>query len=300
VSEKRDDTMNAADWQAERFEEHRGRLRAIAYRMLGSPSDAGDAVQEAWLRFNRSDTSAVDNLGAWLTTVVSRVCLNMLEARRSRPQPAFDPDLPEPPAEPDESDPEHEALLADSVGLAMLVVLDTLAPAERVAFVLHDVFAIPFDEIAPIVERSVPATRQLASRARARVRRQERNGESDRIRQAELVDAFLGAARQGDFNALIAVLDPDVVLRADEHAVELGAEAETRGAEPVAAWSRRARGARPALLAGAPAAAWLPDGSLRVVYEFTVRGGHIAAIELIADPERLAELDLTVLDASWG
>jgi RNA polymerase sigma factor (sigma-70 family) len=268
--------------------------------MLGSPSDADDAVQEAWLRFSRSDTNAVDNLGAWLITVVSRVCLNMLEARRSRPQPAAKPDLPEPPTGPSESDPEHEALLADEVGLAMLVVLDTLTPAERVAFVLHDVFAIPFDEIAPIVERSVPATRQLASRARARVRRQGRNGESDRIRQAALVEAFLGAARNGDFHALIAVLDPDVVLRADEHAVQLGAAPETRGAEPVASWSRRARGARPALLAGTPAAAWLPDGSLRVVYEFTTSGDRITAIDLIADPARHGELDLVVLDASWG
>ena len=292
--------MKNGDWQAERFEEHRGRLRTIAYRMLGSPSEADDAVQEAWLRFSRSDTSTVDNLGAWLTTVVSRVCLNMLQARGSRPQPAAEPDLPEPPAGPGELDPEHEALLADAVGLAMLVVLDTLTPAERVAFVLHDVFAIPFDEIAPIVERSVPATRQLASRARARVRRQERNGESDRTRQAALVDAFLAAARKGDFDALIAVLDPDVVLRADEHAVALGAEAETRGAEPVASWSRRARGARPALLAGKPAAAWLPDDSLRVVYEFTFHGDRITAIDLIADPERLAELELVVLEASWS
>ena len=292
--------MKNGDWLGERFEEHRGRLRAIAYRMLGSPSEADDAVQEAWLRFSRADTDGLDNLGAWLTTVVSRVCLNMLQARRSRPQPAFDPDLPEPAADPDESDPEREALLADSIGLAMLVVLDTLTPAERVAFVLHDVFAIPFDEIAPIVERSVPTTRQLASRARARVRGREADAESDRLRKAGLVDAFLAAAREGDFDALLAVLDPDVVLRADEHAVSLGAAAETRGAESVAAWSRRARGARPALLAGTPAAAWLPGGSLRVVYEFKTSGDRITAIDLIADPERLAELDLTVLEASWG
>jgi RNA polymerase sigma-70 factor (ECF subfamily) len=292
--------MNNGDWQAERFEEHRGRLRAIAYRMLGSPSDADDAVQEAWIRFSRSDTGAVDNLGAWLTTVVSRVCLNMLQARRSRPQPPADPDLPEPPADSLESDPEHEALLADSVGLALLVVLDTLTPAERVAFVLHDVFGIPFDEIAPIVERSVPATRQLASRARARVRGRETTAEADRRRKTAVVDAFLAAARGGDFDALLAILDPDVVLRADDHAVALGAASETRGAEPVAAWSRRARGARPALLAGAPAAAWLPGGSLRVVYDITTSGDRITAIDLIADPERLSELDLVVLEASWG
>jgi RNA polymerase sigma factor (sigma-70 family) len=294
------DEMENGDRQAERFEEHRGRLRAIAYRMLGSPSDAEDAVQETWLRFSRSDTSAVESLGAWLTTVVARVCLNMLQARRSRPQPTADPELPEPPAALVESDPEHEALLADSVGLAMLVVLDALTPAERVAFVLHDVFAIPFDEIAPIVERSVPATRQLASRARARVRGREATVEVDRRRKAAVVDAFLAAARKGDFDALLAVLDPDVVLRADGRAVALGAAVETRGADPVAAWSRRARGAVPALIAGAPAAAWAPGGSLRVVYDFTTSEDRITAIELIADPERLAGLELVVLEASWG
>jgi RNA polymerase sigma factor (sigma-70 family) len=294
------DEMENGDWQAERFEEHSGRLRAIAYRMLGSPSDADDAVQETWLRFSRSDTSAVESLGAWLTTVVARVCLNMLQARRSRPQPTADPELPEPPAALVESDPEHEALLADSVGLAMLVVLDTLTPGERVAFVLHDVFATPFDEIAPIVERSVPATRQLASRARARVRGREATVEVDRRRKAAVVDAFLAAARKGDFDALLAVLDPDVVLRADGRAVALGAAVETRGADPVAAWSRRARGAVPALIAGAPAAAWAPGGSLRVVYDFTTSEDRITAIELIADPERLAGLELVVLEASWG
>ena len=276
------------------FEEHRGRLRAVAYRILGSPSEADDAVQEAWIRFNRSDTCGVDNLGAWLTTVVSRVCLDMLQARRSRPAVAAD--FPEEAVEPGESDPESEALLADSIGLALLVVLDTLAPAERVAFVLHDVFAIPFDQIAPIVDRSTPATRQLASRARARVQRRDAPGQSDRLRQAALVDAFLAAARGGDFDALLAVLDPDVVLRADETAVELGAAAEARGAEPVAEFSRFARGARRALVAGAAAAAWVPGGQLRVVYDFTVVGDRIAAIDLVADPDRLATLDLVVLD----
>jgi RNA polymerase sigma factor (sigma-70 family) len=279
---------------AERFEEHRGRLRAVAYRILGSPSEADDAVQEAWIRFSRSDTSGVDNLGAWLTTVVSRVCLNMLQARRSRPTVA--PDLPEEATEPGESDPEYEALLADSIGLALLVVLDTLTPAERVAFVLHDVFAIPFDEIAPIVDRTTPATRQLASRARERVQRRDAPGQSDRLRQAALVDAFLAAARGGDFEALLAVLDPDVVLRADEAAVGLGAAPETRGAEPVAQFSRFARGARRALLEGAAAAAWAPGGRLRVVYDFTVVDDRITAIELIADPARLATLDLAILD----
>jgi RNA polymerase sigma factor (sigma-70 family) len=281
---------------AERFEEHRGRLRAVAYRILGSPSEADDAVQEAWIRFSRSDTSGVDDVGAWLTTVVSRVCLNMLQARRVRPQPAADPDLPEPVADPGESDPEHEAVLADTIGLALLVVLDALSPAERVAFVLHDVFAIPFDQIAPIVDRSTPATRQLASRARARVQRRDAPGQSDRLRQAALVDAFLAAARGGDFEALLAVLDPAVVLRADETAVELGAAAESRGAEPVAQFSRFARGARQALLAGAAAAVWTPGGRLRVVYDFTVVDDRITGIDLIADPARLATLDLVILD----
>jgi RNA polymerase sigma factor (sigma-70 family) len=286
--------MTEADWLAERFEQHRSRLRAIAYRILGSASDADDAVQEAWLRFSRSDTSAVDNLASWLTTVVSRVCLNMLQARRSRPQPAAEPDVPESIAHADDFDPEYQALLADSIGLALLVVLDTLSPAERVAFVLHDVFAIPFDQIAPIIDRSTPATRQLASRARARVQQQDATRQADRLRQSALVDAFLAAARNGDFDALLAVLDPDVVLRADEHAVELGAAEETRGAEAVVAFSRYARGARRALLDGAAAAVWMPGGRLRVVWSFTTRGDAIIAIHLIADPERLPHLDLVI------
>ena len=295
MTEERDETMNR-DRLAERFEEHRGRLRAIAYRMLGSPSDADDAVQEAWIRFSRSDTDAVDNLGAWLTTVVSRVCLNVLQARRSRPQPAADPDLPEPPADPVESDPEHEALLADSVGLAMLIVLDTLPPAERVAFVLHDVFAIPFDEIAPIVERSVPATRQLASRGRARVRRHETDAESDRRRQAAVVDAFLAAARGGDFDALLAILDPDVVLRADGP----GAPRHLRGAPAVVSQARRyarlARFARPALVNGTAGVVVAPGGRPFAVIGITVAQGRIVEIDIFADPKRVRELDLTVLD----
>ena len=289
-------TVREEVWRAERFEEHRGRLRAIAYRILGSSSDADDAVQEAWLRFNRSDTSDVDNLGSWLTTVVSRVCLNMLQARRSRPQPSAEPDLPEPIALPDESDPEHEALLADSVGLALLVVLDTLTPAERVAFVLHDVFGIPFDQIAPIVGRSTPATRKLASRARARVQQQDATGQADRLRQAALVDAFLAAARNGEFDALLALLDPDVVLRADERAVQFGAAPETRGAEEVAAFSRYARGGRRALLDGLAAAVWMPGGRPRVVWAFTTSGDKITAINLIGNPERLRQIDLVILD----
>jgi RNA polymerase sigma factor (sigma-70 family) len=284
------------DWLAESFEEHRSRLRAVALRILGSPSDADDAVQEAWLRFSRSDTSGVDNLGSWLTTVVSRVCLSMLQARKSRPQPATDPDPPEPIADSAESDPEYQALLADSVGLALMVVLDTLTPPERVAFVLHDVFGIPFDQIAPIVDRSPTATRQLASRARARVRQQDESPETNRRRQAALVEAFLAAARNGDFDALLAVLDPDVVLRADEHAAELGAARETRGREAVAAFSRFARGGRRALLDGAAALAWMPGGRLRVVWDFATSGDRITAIDLIADPERLRQLDLVILD----
>jgi RNA polymerase sigma factor (sigma-70 family) len=290
--------MSEGDWLADRFEEHRGRLRAIAYRILGSPNDADDAVQEAWLRFSRSDTSDVGNLGSWLTTVVSRVCLNMLQARRSRPQPAADPGLPEPPANPDESDPEYQALLADSVGLALLVVLDTLTPAERVAFVLHDVFAIPFDQIAPIVDRSTPATRQLASRARARVRQPETNRRADRLRQSALVAAFLAAARNGDFEALLTLLDPGVVLRADDQAVKLGAASETRGAEPVAAFLQRARAVRAALLDGAAAAVWMPGGRPRVVLAFTTSGQRITAVDAIADPDRIRQLDLVIPGSS--
>ena len=290
--------MSEADWLADRFEEHRGRLRAVAYRILGSSSDADDAVQDTWLRFSRSDTSAVDNLGSWLTTVVSRVCLTMLQARRSRPQPPADPDLflSEPPADPAPSDPEHQALLADSVGLALLVVLDTLTPAERVAFVLHDVFAIPFDQIAPILDRTTPATRQLASRARARVQRQDATHQADRLRQSTLVAAFLTATRTGDFDALLALLAPDVVLRADEGAVALGAAKLTRGPEQVAAFIRHARNARPVVLDGAAAAAWMPGGRPRVVLQFTTSGDKITAIDLIADPDRLGQLDLVVPD----
>jgi RNA polymerase sigma-70 factor, ECF subfamily len=290
--------MSDDDRLAERFEEHRPRLRAIAYRILGSWNDADDAVQETWIRYSRADTSDVDNLGSWLTTVVSRVCLNMLEAQGSRPRPALDPDLPEPPAEPGESDPEQEALLADSVGLALLVVLETLSPAERVAFVLHDVFAIPFDQIAPIVDRSAPATRQLASRARARVQRHDAAGRPDQRRQAALVDAFLAAARDGDFDALLALLDPDVVLRADGHAVALGAPEETRGAKQVLEFARWAHGGRRAILDGLAAAVWMPGGQLRVVWEFTTSDDGITGIDLIADPDRIRGLDLVVPDSA--
>jgi RNA polymerase sigma-70 factor (ECF subfamily) len=220
----------------------------------------------------------------------------MLQARRSRPQPHIDADLPEAPAEPAESDPEHEALLADSVGLALLVVLDTLTPAERVAFVLHDVFAVPFDEIAPIVDRSTPATRQLASRARARVQRRDADGQTDRLRQAALVDAFLAAARKGDFEALLALLDPEVVLRADQEAVKLGVPAETRGLHEVGAFLRNARGATPARLGGAAAAVWIHGGELKVIYGIRTDGDRITAVDLIADPDHIARLDLVILE----
>jgi RNA polymerase sigma factor (sigma-70 family) len=292
--------MHDRDRLAERFEEQRTRLTAVAYRMLGSMSEADDAVQEAWLRLSRADSSSIENLQAWLTTVVSRVCLNILQARRARPEVPLDPDVPEPTAGPTTgSDPEQEALLADAAGLALLVVLDALAPAERVAFVLHDVFAVPFDDIAAILGRSGPGTRQLASRARRRVQT-EGTRDTDRLRQARVVDAFLAAARDGDFEALLAVLDPDVVLRGDGTAVRLGAAPETRGAAEVAGFSRFARGAKSAFLDGAPAAAWMAGDRPRVVYDFTVSDGRIVAIVLIADPDRLSGVDLTIVDQAVG
>jgi RNA polymerase sigma factor (sigma-70 family) len=286
-------TDDDTDWLAQRFEEHRTRLTAVAYRMLGSASEADDAVQEAWLRLSRSDADSIENLGSWLTTVLSRVCLNILQARRSRPEVPLGPDLPEPAAGPTAgSDPEHEAVLAESIGLALLIVLDTLSPAERVAFVLHDIFGVPFEEIAPIVGRTAPAARQLASRARRRVRREDAGREANRLRHAKLVDAFLAAARNGEFDRLLALLDPDVVLRADQTAAQMGAAKEIHGAAEVARFSRRARGATPALLDGAAAAVWIVGGQPRVVYSFTISGERITAIELIADPARLRELDL--------
>ena len=261
--------------------------------MLGSATEADDAVQEAWIRLSRSDAEAIENLGGWLTTVLSRVCLNILQARRSRPEVPLGPDLPEPAAGPD---PEQEALLADSIGLALLIVLDTLSPAERIAFVLHDMFGVPFEEIAPIVGRNAPAARQLASRARRRVQHEDAGPEASRLRHAKLVEAFLAAARNGEFDRLLALLDPDVVLTADETAAEMGAAREIRGVADVAAFSRRARGATPALLDGAAAAVWIVDGQPRVVYRFTTSDETITGIELIADPARLRELDLVILD----
>ena len=290
--------MHEDGWLAERFEENRPHLRAVAYRMLGSPIEADDAVQETWLRLSRSDTRDVENLGGWLTTVVARVCLDMLRSRASRREELLGERVPEQPLEiSDGIDPEQEALLADSVGPALLVVLETLAPAERIAFVLHDMFAVPFDEIAPIVGRSPAATRQLASRARRRVQGAATKPEADLARQRAVVDAFLAASREGNFEALLAVLDPDVVLRADPEAVRMGAEQVVRGAEAVAAtFSGRARAARPALVDGAVGLVWwAAKGRPQIVFELTIAGDTIVAIDLLADPDRLGRLDLAAL-----
>jgi RNA polymerase sigma-70 factor (ECF subfamily) len=290
--------MDEHDWLAERFEENRTHLRAVAYRLLGSLSEADDAVQEAWLRLSRSDSSGVDNLGGWLTTVVARVSLDMLRSRKSRREEPLGAHVSEPiVSRAGGTDPEHEALLADSVGPALLVILETLAPAERLAFVLHDMFDLPFDEIAPIVGRSPTAARQLASRARRRVRGPATVPDADLTRQREGVDAFLAASRDGAFDALLAVLDPDVVLRADGAAVHAGASREVRGAPAVAdTFSGRARFAQPALVNGAAGAVWAPGGRPRVVFGFTITRGKIVEIDLVADPERLRQLDLAVLD----
>jgi len=293
--------MDDQEWLAERFEEQRTRLRAVAYRMLGSLSEADDALQEAWIRFSRADRSDVENLGAWLMTVVARVSLNMLRSRQSRREEPLGVHMPEPIVDrADGTDPEHEALLADSVGLALLVVLDTLPPAERLAFVLHDMFAIPFEEIAPIVERSPGAARQLASRARRRVQGHTTLPDADLGRQREVVDAFLAAARDGDFDALVAILDPDVVVRADFGAVPAGASREVHGAEAVArqslSYSRAGVLAQPALINGVAGAVTTSHGQTISVGAFTIRGGKVVAIDILADPERLRQLDLTVLD----
>ena len=290
--------MDQQEWLAEKFEEHRPRLRAVAYRMLGSVSDAEDAVQDAWLRLSRADTSEVENLGGWLTTVVARVALNQLRSRRTRREQPLDTQLPDPIIDPvDGTTPEHEALLADSVGLALLVVLETLNPAERLAFVLHDMFGIPFDEIAPIVERSPEATRQLASRARRHVRGADRVPDADLSAQWEVVDAFMAAARNGDFDALVAILDPDVVLRADFGLSPLSHYA--KGAENVAGqaimWSRADLTVRRALVNGAAGAVGFKDGRPFTVGAMTIRNGKIVELDFLGDPERIAQLDLTVL-----
>jgi RNA polymerase sigma factor (sigma-70 family) len=293
--------MDEREFLAQQFEEHRTRLRAVAYRMLGSLSEADDAVQETWLRLSRTDSDEVENLGGWLTTVVARVSLNMLRSRRSRREEPLDVRMPEPIVDrADGTDPEHEALLADSVGLALLVVLETLNPAERLAFVLHDMFAVPFDEIAPIVDRSPEAARQLASRARRRVQGQAAIPDADLDTQREVIDAFLAAARKGDFEALLAVLDPDVVLRADRRGVSIGAPEVVRGAANVArgalAFSRLDIEVRPALVNGAVGTVTFRDGRPFAIAGFTIRNRRIVEMDIVADPERLSELDLTMLD----
>src|SRR3989475_3103336 len=292
---------------AQEFEMNRSHLQSVAHRMLGSASEADDAVQEAWLRLSRSDASDIDNLRAWLTTVVARVCLDMLRSRKSRREEPLDTGLPEPIASSEAViNPEHEAVLADSVGLALLVVPETLTPAERVAFVLHDMFDLPFDEIAPILRRSPTAARQLASRARRRVQGADAVHDADHTRRREIVGAFLAASRSGNFGALLAVLDPDVVLRADSAAVRMAAARqavgapklapELRGAPAVAeSLSGRAGAAQPALIDGAPGLVWAPGGKPRAAFTFTIVRHKIVRIDLIADPEYLRRLDVTLL-----
>jgi RNA polymerase sigma-70 factor, ECF subfamily len=292
--------MHEHDWLAGQFEANRTHLRAVAYRMLGSLSEADDAVQEIWLRLSRSDTSGVENLRGWLTTVVARVCLDMLRSRKARREEPLTAHMPDPiVSREDGIDPEHEALLADSVGLALVVVLETLAPAERLAFVLHDMFAVPFDEIAPIVGRTPTAARQLASRARRRVQGVAPVPDADLTGQREVVDAFLAASRRGDFDALLAVLDPDVVLRGDRGAAAPGASRVVRGAQNVAkgalAGSRRATAERseiPVLVNGAAGVVVFAGGEPLSVVGFTVTRGKIVEINVLADPERLRQLNL--------
>jgi len=288
-----------SDFLAERFEAQRAHLHAVAYRMLGSSTEADDAVQEAWRRLSRSDRDAIDNLGGWLTTVTARVCLNMLRSRRTRREEPLDPHVPDPVITSEErADPEQQALLADSVGLALLVVLETLAPAERLAFVLHDMFAVPFDEIASIVERSPDATRQLASRARRRVQGAT-VPDPDVHRQREIVDAFFAAARGGDFDALVAVLDPDVVLRADSGASRVRPSEVIRGADAVASqavrFARPSTTLRPVRVNGDVGVVAVVNGRPLAVMGFTVAEGRIVAIDALSDPQRMRALDLSDL-----
>ncbi|MFD4229873.1 sigma-70 family RNA polymerase sigma factor [Streptomyces sp. NPDC058545] len=296
--------MDENEFLAERFEENRTRLKAVAYRMLGSLTEADDAVQEAWIRLSRSDDRRIENLSGWLTTVVGRVCLDMLRSRRSRREEPLETqpagaDAPEPVLGPQSgSDPEHQALVADSVGLALLVVLETLDPAERLAFVLHDMFAVPFDEIGRIVDRSPAAARQLASRARRRVQGVDRVPDPDLARKREVVDAFLAAARGGDFEALVAVLDPDVVARSDGGA-GVGAPSVVRGATSVARqaimFAPFAQSSRMALVDGAPAVISIRDGQRFSVMRFTIERDRVVELHVVNDPARLPELELTVL-----
>jgi RNA polymerase sigma factor (sigma-70 family) len=288
--------MDEHEWLAQQFEANRRHLQAVAYRMLGSLSEAEDAVQESWLHLSRSDTSGIEHLGGWLTTVVARVCLDMLRSRHARREESLEVSGSIA-ARDGGIDPEQEAELSDSVGLALLVVLDTLSPAERLAFVLHDLFAVPFDEVASIVERSEAATRQLASRARRRVRGATTAKDPDLARQREVVTAFLAASRAGNFDALLAILDPDVVLRADHVAVAAGASGEMRGAASVAQqFVRRAQGARPALVDGAVGLVVGRQGRLFLVLKLTFTNGKITEINAVADPARLRQLRFSPLD----
>jgi RNA polymerase sigma factor (sigma-70 family) len=292
---------------SEPFEKNRQHLRAVAYRMLGNQSEAEDAVQEAWLRLSRSGNAEIENLGGWLTTVVARVCLDMLRSRKSRREELLDVQVPEPTSDMDHgAQPERDRLLADSVGMALLVVLETLAPAERVAFVLHDLFDLPFDEIASIVGRSPTATRQLASRARRHIQGVGPDPNADVSRQRVVVDAFLAASRGGDFSALLTVLDPDVVLRPDHVALEASVAgklrggpdftAETRGADAVArAFAGRAKAGQAALIDGAVGVVWAPGGQVRVAFAISLTEHQIAEIEIIADPERIKLMDIQIL-----
>lgn len=287
--------MEEQKFLTEKFEANRNHLRQVAYRMLGSLSEADDAVQEAWLRLARADTSDVRNLGGWLTTVVARVCLDILRGRKSRREEELGPHVPEPTVTPQDATAQ-EAETADSVGLALLVVLGALAPAERIAFVLHDMFDLPFEEIAPIVGRSEAAARQLASRARRRVQGADKHPDVDVTNQQTIVDAFLAASRNGDFEGLLSVLDPDVVVRADDAAVRLGGLRETRGAQAVAqSFMGRAKNARSALVNGTVGVVVAPRGRLLLVLNITIANGRIAEIDTVADPARLRDLDLSVL-----
>ena len=292
--------MTESDLLTQRFDDNRPRLRAVAYRMLGSLSDADDALQETWLRLQRTDGGEIANVPGWLTTVISRICLDMLRSRTQRGEETYDAQLPDPIVRRDDgTDPEHEAILAESVGLALLVVLDTLPPAERLAFVLHDVFAVPFDEIGPIVERSPTAARQLASRARRRIQGSNAVPETDRRRQREVVDAFLAASRSGSFEALLAVLDPDIVLRVDHGAVPAGVSRIVRGAAAVAGqaltFSAIERVIRPARVNGTPGIVTFVGGAPFAVMSFSVRNGRIVGIDILADPARLRQLDLSAV-----
>ena len=285
--------MDEHDRLALRFEEHRAHLRAVAFRMLGSGPEADDAVQDSWLRFSRADTNGVDNIGGWLTTVLARVCLDMLRSRAARREDAAGEHLADRPAD---DDPERQALLADAVGPALLVVLDTLAPAERLSFVLHDMFAVPFDEIGSVLGRSPAAAKQLAHRARNRVDGSKPASDTDLVRQRVVVDAFLAASRGGHFHALLVLLDPDIVLRADAAGIGMGSPAEVRGAANVAGvFSGRAMGAEVAVLDGVIGLAWSPGGRPKVVWEFTIADDKVVRIDMVAATDSLGELDLELL-----